>query len=67
MKRIISFLMKLKINDAVDDIKENKEASTSSAQLRLAQISSALIEYLIEFSSASYVIRLVPQTQLSTD
>ena len=40
---------------------------TSSAQLRSAQKSSALIEYLTKLSSDSYLIRLVQQTQLSTD
>ena len=40
---------------------------TSSAQLRSAQISSDLIQYLIKLSSESYLIRLVKQAKLSTD
>ena len=42
------------------------KGQTSSAQLRLAQISSALIEYLIKLSSDSYLIRLVQKAQFST-
>ena len=43
------------------------EKETSSAQIRLAQTSSALIEYLTKLSSDSYLIRLFQQAQLRTD
>ena len=52
----------LKIEEKLLKIEE-----TSSAQLRSAQIGSALIEYLIKLSSDSYLIKLVQQAQLSTD
>ena len=38
-------------------IANGKKGSTSSAQLRSAQISSALIEYLIKLSSDSYKLK----------
>ena len=42
-------------------------STTSSAQLRLAQISSALIKYLTKLGSDTYLIRIVQQAQLSID
>ena len=40
---------------------------TSSAQLRSAQISSALIEYLTKLSSDLYLIKIAQQAELSLD